>query len=256
MPKFDPTVPSIARVYDYVLGGKDNFPADREMGEQLLAMVPLYAELAMENRKFLARAATWVANQKVRQFIDVGCGLPTDPNTHDSVRTVIEDAQVSYIDNDPVVINHLRALVEKGNPGISVQDADAADVATVIDGAAKHLDLSAPTCVILGALLHFYSPEASRDLVAGYAAALAPGSYVVLSTLHADSEEADESLDTYSSGVAQVYQHTESAVAGFLDGLEIMPPGIVEARLWLPGWEMPSLPLRSSKMIVGVARKP
>ncbi|MGH3264004.1 MAG: SAM-dependent methyltransferase, partial [Trebonia sp.] len=232
------------------------FPSDRELGNQMLALVPMYAELAIENRQFLARAATWVANQGVGQFIDVGCGLPTEPSTHDSVRTVIGDAQVAYVDNDPVVITHLRAMVEKGNPGISVLDADAGDATDVMGSVGTHLDWSAPACLILGALLHFYSTDAARDLVARYADALAPGSYVVLSTLHADSEAADESLDAYSSGITQVHQHNESDVAGFLGALEVMPPGVVEARQWRPGWELPSLPPRASKMIVGVARKP
>lgn len=255
MPKFDPNTPSIARVYDYVLGGKDNFPADRELGDQLLGLVPLYAELALENRQFLARAVTWVANQGIRQFLDLGCGMPTVPNTHESVQTVTDDARVAYVDNDPVVVNHLTALVAKGNPGVSVVNGDVGDAAAITEAAGAHLDLSAPVCLVMGALLHFFAPDDARDLVKAYTAALAPGSYLVLSTIHADSDAADESMKTYSSGVAQVHNHNESAVAGFFGELDVAPPGLVEARLWRPGWELPSLPLRASKMIVGVARK-
>jgi len=103
--KFDPSTPSIARVYDYILGGKDNFQADRELADRLLTLVPLIAELVPENRQFLSRAATWVANQGIGQFIDLGCGMPTAPNTHESVQAIDRDARVAYVDNDPVVVN-------------------------------------------------------------------------------------------------------------------------------------------------------
>jgi SAM-dependent methyltransferase len=255
VPKFDPNAPSIARVYDYVLGGKDNFPADRELGDRLLRLVPLYAELAIENRQFLARAVTWVADQGIGQFLDLGCGMPTVPNTHESVQEATADARVAYVDNDPVVVNHLTALVAKGNPGVSVVNGDVGDAAAITEAAGAYLDLSAPACVVMGALLHFFAAGDAADLVKAYAAALAPGSYLVVSVLHADSDAADESLKTYSSGVAQVHNHDESNVAAFLSGLDVVPPGLVEARLWRPGWELPRLPLRASKMIVGVARK-
>jgi O-methyltransferase involved in polyketide biosynthesis len=255
VPKFDPNTPSIARVYDYVLGGKDNFPADRELGDRLLTLVPVYAELAAENRQFLADAVTWAAGQGIGQFIDLGCGLPTAPNTHESARAVIGDARVAYVDNDPVVVNHLNALVAKGDPGVSVVDGDVRDAATVIDGVGAHLDLSAPACLLMGALLHFFPADGARDLVARYAAALAPGSCLVLSVGHADSEAAEESVKTYSSGVAEVHNHGDSDVASFFGALEVVPPGVVEARLWRPGWEVPSLSPRASRVIVGVARK-
>ena len=183
MPEFDPTTPSIARVYDYVLGGKDNFAADRELADQLLGLVPLIAELAAENRQFLARGVTWAAHQGISQFIDLGSGLPTAPNTHESAQAVVGDARVVYVDNDPVVVAHLRALLAQGNPGVSVVDGDVRDVPAILDGVCTSLDLSAPACLVVGYLLHFFTAGAARDLVTRYAAALAPGSYVVLSVL-------------------------------------------------------------------------
>jgi SAM-dependent methyltransferase len=254
VPKFDPTIPSIARVYDYVLGGKDNFPADRELGDRMLALVPQYAELAVENRQFLSRAVTWVAGQGIGQFIDLGCGLPTTPNTHESALAVIGDAQVAYVDNDQVVISHLNALAAKGNPGVSVTNSDVRDAEAVIDRVGAHLDLSSPACLVMGALLHFFSADDARNLVARYTAVLAPGSCLVLSMIHADGEGAAESFKAYSSGVTQVHNHSEAEVASFFGAMQPVPPGVVEARLWRPGWEVPSLPPKPNRMLVGVAR--
>lgn len=257
MSKFDPNTPSIARVYDYVLGGKDNFQADRELGDQLLTLVPLIAELAVENRQFLSRAVTWVANQGIGQFVDLGCGLPTEPNTHESAQAVSGDARVAYVDNDPVVVNHLRALLAKGNPGVSVVDGDARDVAAILDGVRATVDLSAPACLIAGYLLHFFPADAARDLAARYVAALAPGSYLVVSVIHAaETEAAEEGLGMYSSKAAPIYSHPLPEIAGFFDGLELVPPGLVQARQWHPGWELPDPPPRDTHHVVaGVARK-
>jgi hypothetical protein len=253
---FDPSAPSIARVYDYVLGGKDNFEADRVLAERLVSLVPLIPVMARENRQFLSRAVTWAANQGVRQFADLGCGMPTAPNTHESAQAIIPDAKVAYVDNDPVVVNHLNALVAKGNPGVSIADGDVRDVAAVLDGVRAGLDLSAPVCLVIGYLLHFFTADAARDLVAGYAAALAPGSYLVVSVLHADGEAADEGLSTYSSKANPVYSHPVPEIASFFGPLEVVPPGLVDARLWRPGWQdAVYFAPRSSHVIAGVGRK-
>jgi O-methyltransferase involved in polyketide biosynthesis len=252
---FDPDTPSIARVYDYVLGGKDNFAADRRLAQQLLTLVPLIAELAVENRQFLARAVGWAARQGVGQFIDLGSGLPTAPNTHESAQAVLPRARVVYVDNDPVVVNHLNALLAKGNPGVSVVDGDVRDVAAVLDRAGASLDLSDPVCLVVGYLLHFFTADAARDLVASYTSALSPGSYLVLSVLHADSQAADEGLNAYSSQAAPVYSHPLPEIASFFGSLELVPPGLVEARQWHPGRELPDLASQDSQVIVGVARK-
>ncbi len=255
MPEFDPSTPSIARVYDYVLGGKDNFAADRELAGRLLTLVPQIKELATENRQFLARAVTWAANEGIGQFIDLGCGLPTTPNTHESAQAVNPGARVVYVDNDPVVVTHLRALLAQGNAGVSVVDGDARDVPAILGRVRTGLDLSAPACLVIGYLLHFFTAGAARDLVARYAAALAPGSYLVLSVLHADSEAADEGLSAYSSAAAPVYSHPMPDIASFFGSLELVPPGLADARQWRPGWDAANLPPRDSRVIAGVARK-
>ena len=128
MPEFDPSLPSIARVYDYFLGGKDNYAADREVADRLIGIVPLIPDMTVENRQFLSRSAIWAATQGISQFIDLGCGLPTVPNIHESVQAVTSTARVTYVDNDPVVIRHLQALFAHGNPAVSVVAADVADV--------------------------------------------------------------------------------------------------------------------------------
>ena len=205
---FDPTTPSIARVYDYLLDGKDNFAVDREVAQRLMAVAPLTVDVTRENRQFLARAVTWAANQGITQFIDLGCGLPTAPNTHETAQAI-----------------------------------------------AAGIDLSAPACLLMGFLLHFFAPDAARDLVARYAAALAPGSYVVLSVGRADAEAAKAGFSTYSSGAAQVYNHSVPDFVSFFGALELVPPGAVDAREWRPDWEQAvHLRPRDGQAIVGVAR--
>lgn len=253
---FDPSTPSIARVYDYLLNGKDNFAADREAARRLLAVAPLAAEVTRENRQFLARAVTWAANQGIRQFIDLGCGMPTAPNTHETARAIAADARVAYVDNDLVVLSHLRALAAKGDPGVTVVDGDVREAAAILDAVAGGIDLSAPACLLMGFLLHFFAPDAARDLVARYVAALAPGSYVVLSVGSANDETTKEGFSTYSAaGAAQAYDHSVPEFASFFGPLELVPPGLVDGREWRPDWEQPvHLPSRAGQVTVGVAR--
>jgi O-methyltransferase involved in polyketide biosynthesis len=255
VPDFDPTTPSIARVYDYLLHGKDNFAVDREVAEKLMAVAPLAAEVTRENRQFLARAVAWAANQGIRQFIDLGCGMPTVPNTDGTARAIAADARVAYLDNDAVVLSHLRALAAKASPGVTVVDGDAREVTTILDAVAAGIDLSAPACLLMGFLLHFFAPDAAQDLVARYVAALVPGSYVVLSAGRGDSDAADKGFGAYSAGATRVYNHSVAEFASFFGPLELVPPGLVDARAWRPDWEQPvRLPPRDGQVIVGVAR--
>ena len=254
MAKFDPSVPSIARIYDFFLGGKDNFAADRALAEEQISFAPLIPVLARENRQFLARAVTWAANQGIDQFIDLGCGMPTQPNTHESARAVNDRARVAYVDKDPVVLSHLHARFAQGDPGITVVDGDVGDAAAIMDAVAAGIDLARPACLIMGYLLHFSSPQAARDLVATYVSALAPGSYLVISVVRADREDADESFGGYSKTVAQVYNHTPADFASFFGSLPLVPPGTVDARQWHPSWEgAVDLKQREGHVMAGVA---
>jgi O-methyltransferase involved in polyketide biosynthesis len=251
---FDPTTPSIARVYDYLLNGKDNFAVDREVAQKLLAVVPISADVMRENRQFLARATRWAAAQGITQFIDLGCGMPTEPNTHGSARTSVAEPRVAYVDNDAVVLTHLRALAAHGNSGVTVIDGDVRDVAATLEAVSAGVDLSRPVCLLMGALLHFFPAEAARDLVARYVTALADGSYVVLSVGRGDGDAANQGFRAYSSGGNQSYNHSVPDFASFFGDLTLVPPGVVDARGWQPdpGEEGP-FPPRSGYTIAGVA---
>ncbi len=166
-------------MYDYLLGGKDSFAVDRSVADELIAIFPELAELVAENRQFVARASAWAARQGVRQFLDLGCGMPAEPTTHDVVQAVDAAAKVVYVDCDRVTISHLRALSEHGHEGVvSVIEADVRDVPGVLKDVSGSLDLSQPACVILGCLLHLFPAAEARAVVAGYIAALVPGSYL------------------------------------------------------------------------------
>lgn len=255
MAEFDPSVPSIARVYDYFLGGKDNFAPDRALADRMIYIAPLVPVITRENRQFLARAVTWAAKQGIGQFIDLGCGLPTSPDTLESARQVIADARVAYVDNDPVVLSHLRARVAKGDPGVTVVAGNVREVPVILDGVRAGIDLSVPACLVMGYLLHFFTADAARDLVASYTAALPPGSVLVLSAIHVDAERAsEEGFNGYSNAVAPVYNHSAAEFASFFGDLEVLPPGVVDARTWHALIGMADPPQRDQYAIVGVAR--
>lgn len=255
MADFDPSIPSIARVYDYFLGGKDNFAADRELGAQLVKLVPSTPVTLRENKAYLRRAVTWAASQGIRQFIDLGAGMPTSPSTHETALEVAPDARVAYVDNDAVVLSHLEALAAHGNKGVTVVDGDVRDADTVIRAVADGIDLTEPACLIMGSLLHFFAPQAARDLVARYAGALAPGSCLVLTTGIVSGKGAEKFLRAYSEGPSPLYQHSPADFATFFGPLELVPPGIGDARTSRPGWEeVTAIPSREGWMITGIAR--
>lgn len=237
MADFDAAKPSIARVYDYWLDGKDNFPSDRDLGDRLMALLPELPAMVRENREFLTRAIGWAAGQGVGQFIDLGCGLPTEPSTRDSARAAVPDASVVHVDNDPVVINHLVAELHADREA-AVLDADVADTRAVLAAASELIDLSRPTCLVLGALVHFYGTNEAHDLVASYTSALAPGSYVVLSAgCLRPGPDSQRVVEIYSAGPSPLHVHSPEDLVSFLAGLEVMPPGVADARVWQPGWD-------------------
>jgi hypothetical protein len=235
-------------------GGKDHFAADRDLADQMIAIAPLVPVITRENRRFLARAVTWAANQGIGQFIDVGCGMPTTPNTLESARTVIPGARVALVDNDPIVLSHLNALAAKGGAGVTVVAGDASKVPEILDGAGACIDLSAPVCLVMGYLLHFFAASAARDLVAAYSAALAPGSSLVLSVIHVDRQGSEKGFDNYSTSVAQVYNHSVEEFTSFFGSLEVLPPGVVDARLWRTWPKAADLQRREEYAVAGVAR--
>jgi O-methyltransferase involved in polyketide biosynthesis len=255
VPDFDPRTPSIARVYDYWLGGKDNFAADRELGAQLMSFLPSIPVTLREHKAFLSLAVTWAANQGISQFIDLGSGMPTSPSTHENAQAVTPGARVAYVDNDAVVLSHLRALSAHSNPGVTVVEGNVGDPDTILAAVAEGVDLDKPSCLIMGSLLHFFNPDDARDLVARYAGALAPGSFVVLTVGMASGEEGEKFARLYSEGPNKLYLNTPEDFATFFGPLELVPPGIGDARVLRPGWEeIAAIPPRGAWMIAGIAR--
>jgi O-methyltransferase involved in polyketide biosynthesis len=251
---FDPKKPSIARVWDYWLGGKDNFAADRELARKMLEVNPVSAQMARENRQFLGRAVRYVAARGVRQFIDVGAGLPTALNTHDIARQIDRQAQVAYVDNDPVVISHARALLASG-PGVIAVPGDLRDPASVLADTELQdlINLAEPTCVIFSAVLHFVPAEIARDVTTAFAKALSPGSYLIVSVGTGSPSENENFTSAYTA--AQIYIHSAEEVRDFVDDLELVPPGIVPVASWAGDEPAVEYTPRTATFLGGVARK-
>jgi O-methyltransferase involved in polyketide biosynthesis len=251
---FDPAKPSIARVWDYWLGGKDNFAVDRELAEKMLEINPLAAQMAQENRQFLGRAVAYAAEQGIRQFIDVGAGLPTALNTHEVAQRIALDAKVAYIDNDPMVISHARALLTDVSQVIAVPGDMSKPVAILTNPKLTSvISLSEPVCVLLSGVLHFLDVGAAREVATAFTRAIAPGSYVIISVGTGQAEVARPFSAAYTA--APLYIFTADEVITFFDGLEMVPPGLVPARGWNGGAPVPSLAPRSATFLAGMGRK-
>ena len=255
MEPFDPTVPNIARVWDYWLGGKDNFAADRELAEKMLAIHPVSAQMARENRQFLGRAVGYVAARGVRQFVDVGAGLPTALNTHDIARRVIPEVRVAYVDNDPIVISHARSLLAK-SPGVIAVPGDMRDPEGIFAdaGLTELVDLAEPTCLIFSAILHFADAETAREVTATFGKAVAAGSYMIISVGSGDRAEADNFTSAYSA--ARIRIHPPKAIESFFGDFELVPPGVVAVRRWHGDEPPDDVMSRTATFLGGVARKP
>ena len=255
MEPFDPTRPNVARVWDYWLGGKENFAADRELAEKMLAVHPPTARMARENRQFLGRAVSFVAGRGIRQFIDVGAGLPTALNTHDIARNVDPDTRVAYVDNDPIVISHARSLLAR-SPGVIAVPGDMRDPGSILGdaGLAELIDLAEPACVIMSAVLHFVEPGTARGVAAAFARALPPGSYLIISCGSGNRSEGANFTSEYTA--ARVYIHSVEDIASFFGDLELVPPGVVPVRGWCGNGPEPDSKLPTATFLGGVALKP
>jgi hypothetical protein len=249
----DTSRPNVARVWDYWLGGKDNFAIDREQAEKMLAVNPLSAQMARENRQFLYRAVSYVAKQGMRQFIDVGAGLPTALNTHEIAQQVAPDARVAYLDNDPVVVRHAEALLAK-SPGVLALPGEASDPRAILADPAlgELIDFAAPVCVVLCGVLHFLDIDAARESAATFIRSIAGGSYVIMSVGTGDSGMAADFVAAYKAANLHIFSAEEFVT--FFDGLQLVPPGIVPARGWDAAQE-PHLGRRQATFLVGVGHK-
>ena len=246
----DPGKPNVARVYDAFLGGEDNYPADREVAARLTEISPEFAQGAHDNRAFIGRAVTWAAGCGTRRFLDLGSGLLAQPAVHEFAREAIPNAQVCYVDNDPVAVLRAQALLAKPE-GITVIKADLTDPDMVLaEATARGFDLTEPVCVIFAMVLHFYPPEQARSIVAGYVSRVPAGSTVVISTGRMDDPDAWYRMrDGYSASAT--YNHSWDEVGSFFTGLEMVPPGLVRAVDWRGITPEVSVPLRGPVYPIG-----
>jgi hypothetical protein len=231
----DTTVPHSARVWNYWLGGKDNYAVDRATGDAVIAVYPQIKVNARESRKFLQRVVTFLAGEAgVRQFLDIGTGLPTADNTHEVAQRIAPDARVVYADNDPLVLAHARALLV-GTPEGETRylHADIRDVADLMSGAAEILDFTQPVAVLmLGVLGHVHDTDEARSLVTQILARVPSGSYVAISDAIL-TEERRKAEETYANTDGVHYHAREPAdIASFFDGLEWVEPGFASVSLW------------------------
>jgi O-methyltransferase involved in polyketide biosynthesis len=251
---FDPAMPNAARVYSRLLGGKDHFPSDRAEADLLVEIYPPLAEMVQENRAFIAEAVTWAASQGVSQFVDLGAGLPATPAVHQTAQAVLPAARVAYVDLDPLVLSHARALL--AGPGVAAVAADLRDPAAVLadQDLRPVINLTEPVCVIFGAVLHFFDADAAREVTAGYARLIAPGSYMVISCAVYDDEALAKKLTAeYTAG--QFVNHTREDVTSFFAGLDLVGPSVTEAQTWRAWLSQPVLRRREGHVLVGVARR-
>ena len=238
--RFDPAVPHPARVYNVWLGGKDGLAADRKVAAEVAACRPQVVAGARANRAFLARAVRYLASQRgVRQFIDIGPGLPAVGNTHEVAQAIAPESKIIYVDNDPLVLTHARALLTSSREGVcEVVDADLRDPQTIVKEAARTLDFTQPVAVVLVAVLHFLTDEDDpAGVVASLADALAPGSFVALSHLTADfaPEQVRTGVAAYNNLVpAGIAARTHREVTALFGGLPLVPPGVVPVSEWRP----------------------
>jgi hypothetical protein len=254
---FDAGKPSVARAYDYSLGGKDNFAADREQLAELMRVFPLAAVLSRENRQFLARAVGYVARHGVTQFIDVGSGLPASPSVHEIADAARPGARVAYVDNDPVVISHTSALL--ASPGrVAAVPGDVRRPGDILSAPALTavIDTSEPFCVILGVILDFVEPAQAAEIMAVFRDAMPAGSFLIMSigTNNDTPDVAQDVIKAYRA--AQVHVHAREQVAGYFAGLQIVEPGLVEVRRWQPGHPLADDGPRTADLLAGVGRKP
>jgi hypothetical protein len=234
----DTSVPHSARIWNYWLGGKDNFAADRAVGEQVLSMFPGIALVARVQREFLVRAVTYLAGEAgIRQLLDIGTGLPSADNTHQVAQRAAPGSRVVYVDNDPVVLAHARALLTGTPEGATAYvQADLRDCAHILAAAARTLDLSQPVAlVLLGILGHIGSDSEAASIVTTLLAGLATGSYLVIADGVNTSQAGNQAQARYNEQSPVPYHlRSPEQVAALFAGLEVIEPGVVPCTQWRP----------------------
>ena len=256
---FDTSVAHIARVYDYWLGGKDNFAADRAAGDQAIKAFPNIPLSARANRAYQARVVRFLAGEAgIRQFLDIGTGIPTANHTHQVAQSVAPESRVVYVDNDPIVLSHARALLASHPAGATdYVDCDLRDPQKILDGAEQLLDFGRPVAVMLMAILqHIGDEHDPYAIVATLMDAMPPGSYLALShpASDIDAEAMAKMAIVLNQMIAEkVTFRDRAAVEGLFAGLELVEPGLVQASKWRPASEIEAA--SPAALWAGVARK-
>jgi hypothetical protein len=248
----DPTVPNVARVWNYLVGGRDNFEADRQAARQLVAVAPVMAQVATASRAFLSRAVSYLAAEAgIRQFLDIGTGIPTAGNTHEVAQAV--DPICRIVDNDPVVLSHARAGLRSSEEGAtSYLDADVRDTRAVMAGASVTLDLAQPVGVIMINILNFL--EDAAEALDRLAAAVPAGSYLAIMQPSRDERLTVAARRWNQLAATPVFLRDRGTVARWLAGLELVDPGIVEVHRWRPDPGDPDYP-EGMPLLGAVAKK-
>jgi trans-aconitate methyltransferase len=262
-PEIDTSKAHSARLYDYLLGGKDNYPPDRKAAEEVIKATPSIVVTARQNRLFLERVTRYLAAEEgIDQFLDLGTGIPTSPNVHETAQAVNPAACVAYVDNDPIVLAHVRALLNSSPEGrvvyiqADMHDAEAVLSAPDLTGT---LDLSRPVALLILSTLHFITDhDEARGLLGRYVDRLAPGSFLVLSVATTDNAApaaASQALAAFGAHGLPVLTRTHAEVTTLFDGLELIEPGVVRVNRWRP--DASADPEASGVGVYcGVARKP
>ncbi|MGZ4433312.1 MAG: SAM-dependent methyltransferase [Trebonia sp.] len=248
-----------ARVYDYWLGGKDNFAADREAADQVVAAQPTILVGVRANRAFLGRAVRYLAGEVgIRQFLDIGTGIPAANNTHEVAQSIAPESRVVYVDNDPLVLVHARALLNSTAGPTTYLDADLRDTDKILMAAAQTLDFSQPVAILLLMIMHLIpDSDDPYGIVRRLMDATAPGSYLVLSHPASDIDAiaAAKAVQCYNSLVSTPQtRRTHAAVCRFFDGLDLLEPGVVPTNRWRPAAGVGSPGLAPNH--AGIGRKP
>jgi hypothetical protein len=238
LPTLDTDVPQTARIWNHLLGGKDNFAVDREVGDQIMASLPQLAENARLSRAYLTRAVRYLAGEVgIRQFLDIGTGLPTADNTHEVAQSVAPDARIVYVDNDPMVLAHARSLLTTSAEGATdYLDADLRDAPSILREAARTLDLSRPVALFLmGILGHVPTDDEAKAIIASYLDHLPSGSYLAMYDGSDTSEANNEAVRIWNVSANPKYHlRSPESIAGLFEGLDLVEPGVVPVTRWRP----------------------
>jgi hypothetical protein len=258
-PEIDTSVPQTARIWNYWLGGKDNFPVDRAVGDQILEAFPAIVENARASRAFLARAVGYLAGEAgIGQFLDIGTGLPTANNTHQVAQSIAPESRIVYVDNDPIVLAHARALLTTSPQGATdYLDADMRDPERILQEAARTLDLTQPVAIMLmGILGHIEDDDQARSIVRRLLDGVPSGSYLTMNDGTDTSEEVVEAARIWNQSANPTYHlRSPDRIARFFDGLELVEPGVVSPPRWRPEPSPSGLPAEIDSF-GGVGRKP